>query len=218
APGRGHGRGHPRGCAAAHLRPLPPGAPRPRRHGPGPGDRARHRGRPRRSRDRRVAGREGEPLYRAPAALLRTIAVATLVILLAGGCVSLPPWPLWRSAELAEADRLAQQGDYAAAVAAYDTYLAKGGDGAEAGRARCRRGAAVRPGAHRPAHGADGWRSAHGGAPRAPAPAAGAHHDRPRHDRHGRAGGLARRLRLPDEAFRVRRAPREDPARARHAP
>src|SRR2546426_9427616 len=32
-----------------------------------------------------------------------------------------------------------QQGDYAAAVAAYDTYLAKGGDGAEAGRARMSR-------------------------------------------------------------------------------
>jgi hypothetical protein len=70
---------------------------------------------------------------------LRTIAVATLVILLAGGCASLPPWPLWRSAELAKADRLAQQGDYAAAVAAYDMYLAKSGDGAEAGRARMSR-------------------------------------------------------------------------------
>jgi len=67
------------------------------------------------------------------------MAVAALVILLAGGCASRAPWPWWRSAELAKADRLAQQGDYAAAVAAYDTYLAKSGDGAEAGRARMSR-------------------------------------------------------------------------------
>ncbi len=67
------------------------------------------------------------------------MAVATLVILLTGGCASWAPWPWWGSAELAKADRLAQQADYAAAVAAYDTYLAKNGDGAEARRARMSR-------------------------------------------------------------------------------
>ena len=67
------------------------------------------------------------------------MAVATLVILLAGGCASAAAWPWWRSAELSKADGLAQRGDYDAAVAAYDTYLAKYSDSAEAGRARMSR-------------------------------------------------------------------------------
>lgn len=67
------------------------------------------------------------------------MAVATLVILLVGGCASAAAWPWWRSAELARADRLAQEGDYAAAMAAYDTYLAKHSDSAEAKRARMSR-------------------------------------------------------------------------------
>src|SRR3989441_917812 len=127
APGRGHGRRHPRRCVAAHLRGLPPGPQRAGRHGPGPGDRAQHRGRPRRARDRRVARRKREPLHRAPAARMRISVVALLLALLAGGCASLPPWPWWYGPELVKADRLVEQGDYAGAVAAYDAYLARHG-------------------------------------------------------------------------------------------
>jgi hypothetical protein len=57
----------------------------------------------------------------------RTPVVALLLVLLTGGCASLPPWPWWYGPELVKADRLVEQGDYAAAVAAYDAYLAKHG-------------------------------------------------------------------------------------------
>src|SRR2546428_127962 len=127
APGRGHGRRHPRRCVAAHLRGLPPGPQRAGRHGPGPRDRARHRGRPRRAGDRRGARRKKEPLHRAPAARLRISVVAPLLPLLARGCASLPPWPWWYGPELVKADRLVEQGDYAGAVAAYDACLPRHG-------------------------------------------------------------------------------------------
>ena len=70
---------------------------------------------------------------------MRTLAVATLVSLLAGGCASGAAWPWWRSEELTKADRLAERGDYEAPMAAYDAYLAKHSDSAEAGRARMSR-------------------------------------------------------------------------------
>jgi len=50
-----------------------------------------------------------------------------LLVILVGGCASLRPWPWEYSPELVKADRLVEQGDYAAAVAAYDGYLAKHG-------------------------------------------------------------------------------------------
>jgi len=60
---------------------------------------------------------------------MRSLAgAAALVTLLAAGCAPLPPWPWWRPAELEKAERLAQRGEYAAAVAAYDVYLTKHGD------------------------------------------------------------------------------------------
>ena len=59
---------------------------------------------------------------------MRALVVALLCVLIAGGCASLPPWPWGSSAELVKADRLVEQGDYAAAVAAYDAYLAKHAD------------------------------------------------------------------------------------------
>jgi hypothetical protein len=69
---------------------------------------------------------------------MRTLAAAALVTLLAAGCASVPPWawPWLRPAELEKAERLAQRGEYAAAVAAYDAYLAKHGDDARARTSR----------------------------------------------------------------------------------
>jgi hypothetical protein len=58
---------------------------------------------------------------------MRAPAVGLLLVLFAGGCASLPPWPWWYGEELVKADRLVEQGEYAAAVAAYDAYLAKHG-------------------------------------------------------------------------------------------
>ena len=55
---------------------------------------------------------------------MRAPVVALLLALLTGGCASVPPWPWWYSPELVKADRLVEQGEYAAAVAAYDAYLA----------------------------------------------------------------------------------------------
>lgn len=57
------------------------------------------------------------------------------------GCTSWSVWPLARpsAAALARADRLAEQGDHPAAVAAYDEFLAKHGDDAEAPRVRMSR-------------------------------------------------------------------------------
>ena len=59
---------------------------------------------------------------------MRPLAATALVTLLAAGCASGPLWPWWRPAELEKAERLAQRGEYAAAVAAYDAYLVKYAD------------------------------------------------------------------------------------------
>lgn len=66
--------------------------------------------------------------------------VAPLLLLLAG-CASVPGWPFVRRspALLERADRLAGQGDYEAAVAGYDAFLAEHGDDAAAPRARMSR-------------------------------------------------------------------------------
>jgi hypothetical protein len=56
---------------------------------------------------------------------MRAPVVALLLALLSGGCASLPAWPWSYSPELAKADRLVEQGEYAAAVALYDAYLAR---------------------------------------------------------------------------------------------
>ena len=58
---------------------------------------------------------------------MRGIALGVLLALLSGGCASLPPWPWWYAEELVKADRHVEAGEYAAAVAAYDAYLAKHG-------------------------------------------------------------------------------------------
>ncbi|MBI4636418.1 MAG: hypothetical protein HY727_08725 [Candidatus Rokubacteria bacterium] len=69
------------------------------------------------------------------------ILLAGLLALSLAGCASWNVWPFARpaSAALATADRLAAQGDYPAAVAAYDEFLAKWGDDAEAPRVRASR-------------------------------------------------------------------------------
>src|SRR5205823_5648514 len=78
-------------------------------------------------------------------------------------------------------------------------------------------GCALRPGAARPPHGADGRHPPDGEPARAPAAAARAHHDRARHDRDGGGCRAARRLRLPHQAVRPRRAAGQDRPRAVHA-
>ena len=70
----------------------------------------------------------------------RIVPVALLALALAG-CASGNVWPFSRasSAALARADRLAAEGDYPSAVAAYDEFLATHGADAEAPRARVSR-------------------------------------------------------------------------------
>ena len=69
---------------------------------------------------------------------MRRIVPAVLLTLALAGCASWNVWPFARpsSAALARADRLAAEGDYPAAVAAYDEFLAKHGADAEAPRVR----------------------------------------------------------------------------------
>lgn len=72
---------------------------------------------------------------------MRRIVPAVLLALALAGCASWNVWPFSRpsSAALARADRLAAEGDYPAAVAAYDEFLAKHGADAEAPRVRVSR-------------------------------------------------------------------------------
>lgn len=72
---------------------------------------------------------------------MRRIVPAVLLALALAGCASWTVWPFSRpsSAALARADRLAAEGDYPAAVAAYDEFLAKHGADAEAPRVRVSR-------------------------------------------------------------------------------
>ena len=69
--------------------------------------------------------------------------VASLVLLAAllGGCAALPQFLRPGGEALARADRLADAGDYEAALAAYDDYLARHADAGEAPRARTSRDA-----------------------------------------------------------------------------
>lgn len=64
-----------------------------------------------------------------------------LLLLLVAGCASWAPWPFRgpSGAALARADRLAAEGDYGAALAAYDQFLAEYPDDGEAARARMSR-------------------------------------------------------------------------------
>lgn len=74
---------------------------------------------------------------------MRRAAAVALVLVLASGCASVSGWPFRPSAAmLAKADRLATAGEYDAAVAAYDEFLTKYADDAEAPRARASREAA----------------------------------------------------------------------------
>lgn len=68
---------------------------------------------------------------------MRRLWVVALLTLLAG-CAS---WPFDRlsTVMLAKADRLAEQGDYPGAVAAYDNFLAEHADSSKAARARLSR-------------------------------------------------------------------------------
>jgi hypothetical protein len=72
--------------------------------------------------------------------MTRTWLAVALALALAG-CASWTVWPFARpsAAALARADRLAGEGDYPAAVAAYDAFLAAHGDDAEAPRVRASR-------------------------------------------------------------------------------
>ena len=72
---------------------------------------------------------------------MRRCGVALLLVPLLAGCASWSVWPFARpsTAMLARADRLAEQGDYPAAVVAYDTFLTTYGDDAEAPRVRVSR-------------------------------------------------------------------------------
>jgi len=67
--------------------------------------------------------------------------VASLVLLAAllGGCAGWPAFLRPGGEALARADRLADAGDYAAALAAYDAYLVTHADAGEAPRARTSR-------------------------------------------------------------------------------
>lgn len=69
------------------------------------------------------------------------IVPAMLLALALAGCASWNAWPFSRpaSAVLVRADRLAAAGDYPAAVAAYDEFLATHGADAEAPRVRVSR-------------------------------------------------------------------------------
>jgi hypothetical protein len=69
------------------------------------------------------------------------IAPAVLLALALSGCASWSVWPFSRpsAAALARADGLAAEGDYPAAVAAYDEFLAKHDAHAEALRVRVSR-------------------------------------------------------------------------------
>lgn len=71
---------------------------------------------------------------------MRRFGVALLLVPLLAGCASGSVWPFARPpAALARADRLAEQGDYAGAVAAYDEFLAEHAADAEAARVRVSR-------------------------------------------------------------------------------
>lgn len=69
------------------------------------------------------------------------IVPAVVLALLLAGCASWTGWPFARpsAAALARADRLAEQGDYPAAIAGYEAFLAAWTDDAEAPRARVSR-------------------------------------------------------------------------------
>lgn len=72
---------------------------------------------------------------------MRRIVPAVLLALALAGCASWTVWPFSRPSSSARtrADRLAAEGDYPAAVAAYDEFLAKHGADAEAPRVRVSR-------------------------------------------------------------------------------
>jgi hypothetical protein len=62
---------------------------------------------------------------------------ALMLVLLTAALSGCATWPLGRGADrLAEADRFAREGDWPAAVAAYEDYLARYPDGWSAPRAR----------------------------------------------------------------------------------
>ena len=69
------------------------------------------------------------------------IAPVVLLAMALAGCASWNVWPFARpsSAALARADRLAAEGDYSAAVAAYDEFLVKYADDPAAPRVRMSR-------------------------------------------------------------------------------
>jgi signal transduction histidine kinase len=98
---------------------------------------------PRRSRQRRVAGGQGDPVHHRAAAPgragRRTVRAAVLVgaVLLVAGCAT---WP-WRPASrlLDQGDALAARGDYAGAVRAWDELLARYPDDPAAPAALARR-------------------------------------------------------------------------------
>ena len=140
------GVGIPARGAAARLRVVSPGASGQRRHRPGAGHRAGPGAGARWSGDRRVAGGQGQPLHGAPApgpgrmsGLRRVIAGGALVVAV-GGCAS---WPLVRTAQpmLERADRLAHEGAWEEAVAAYGEYLEQHPRAEEAPRAAASRDA-----------------------------------------------------------------------------
>jgi len=72
---------------------------------------------------------------------MKRVTALALVLVLAGGCATGPGWPLARPPAplLAKADRLAEQGNYEAAVTVYDEFLAASGDDSTAPRARMSR-------------------------------------------------------------------------------
>lgn len=74
---------------------------------------------------------------------MRRIVPALVLALLLAGCASWNVWPFVRpaSAMLARADRLAEEGNYPAAITAYDEFLATWSEDAEAPRARVSRDA-----------------------------------------------------------------------------
>ncbi len=76
---------------------------------------------------------------------MRRAAALALVLMLASGCASWRGWSLFgpSAAALAKADRLAEQGDLEAAVAAYDEFLERYPRDADAPRAQMSREAAA---------------------------------------------------------------------------
>src|SRR5207247_11310741 len=136
-PGRGHGHRDPGGRAAVRLRAVPPGARGPRRDRSRPRHRARGRPGARRPCDGRVARRKRESLHSASAARMRVARLAVVSALLAGCATG--PFAVPSAQMLAKADRLAADGDYRSAIAAYDAYLAAYSDSSNAPRARASR-------------------------------------------------------------------------------